>query len=75
MTLALSGILNISDILTSTPLWFTLISGGALVMLGALDLVFALQSRKRGVKEGDIGLSVVVLVGGIVAVIYGLLNF
>lgn len=56
-------------------IYFTAVSGGALVFLGLIDLTYNIQQGRHKSNVADLILNLVVLIGGIVAIIYGWLNF
>ncbi len=72
-TLILAAIGNFLGV--SFGVIFSLISGGALVFLGLIDLTYNKQQGRFSSNKGDLVLNLVVLIGGIISIIYGWWNF
>ena len=56
-------------------IFFSAVSGGALVFLGVIDITYNVQQGRHKSHPSDLILNLVVLIGGIVVIIYAWLNF
>mgnify|MGYP001038564383 CR=1 FL=1 len=72
-TLILAAIGNFFG--TSFGIIWSLISGGALVFLGLIDLTYNTQQGRFSSNKGDLIMNLLVLIGGFLEIIYGCWNF